>query len=176
MPTWIPGAIAAALALFGILWIVGHRRPAVPQVSHNLNPMTGTANREVPGPANNGIPNTGNANREVTLPQTDLKFQNGTANLLPSSRASIHDLASYLNHHPDVHVAINGYTDNVGNADANLHLSQARADSVKAELVHDGIDPGRLTSHGYGAQDPIADNSTAQGRAENRRVTIAGQQ
>ncbi|HLH17249.1 MAG TPA: OmpA family protein [Bryobacteraceae bacterium] len=178
MPGWIPGAIAAALALFGLLWIVGHRHPVAPQVTHNVNPMAGTANREAPanpGTVHNAPPAAGEANREVALPQTNLQFQNGTANLLPSSEESIHNLASYLDQHPDVHVAINGYTDNVGNGEANQRLSEARANSVRNELIQDGIDPGRITAHGYGAQNPIADNSTANGRAQNRRVTVVGE-
>lgn len=170
---WIPVAIAVGLALFGLFWLLGHRgRPTAPQIAGNLNPPT--ANRGIPGP-----PTMGTANREVTtssvLPNVDLRFNTGAATLLPGSREQLRKVASSLAANPGVNMTINGYTDNVGNADRNLRLAQARANSVKAQLVRDGISPDRLTAHAYGEQSPIADNSTMQGRAQNRRVTIEQQ-
>jgi OmpA-OmpF porin, OOP family len=168
---WIPAAIAVGLALFGLFWLLGHRRqPAIPEITRNLNPQVGTANREMPS-----FPTTGTANRAVTtpgVPNLNVTFKTGAATLLPDSRVQLRKLASSLAANPGAHMAISGYTDNVGNAARNLRLAQARANSVKAELVRDGISPDRLTAHAYGEQSPIADNSSMQGRAQNRRVTI----
>jgi outer membrane protein OmpA-like peptidoglycan-associated protein len=67
-------------------------------------------------------------------------------------------------------VRIEGHTDSVGNDAANLKLSQSRADAVMAALIKDGVDPGRLEAVGFGETKPIASNSSAAGRAENRRT------
>jgi outer membrane protein OmpA-like peptidoglycan-associated protein len=67
---------------------------------------------------------------------------------------------------------MDGYTDTVGSADSNKTLSLQRANSVISELIRKGISADRLSAEGYGQDDPIADNSTAEGRAQNRRVTV----
>ncbi len=65
-----------------------------------------------------------------------------------------------------------GHTDNAGNDDANMTLSQDRADVVKAWLVGKGISEDRIKSEGFGETMPIADNNTAAGRTKNRRIDI----
>jgi OmpA-OmpF porin, OOP family len=65
---------------------------------------------------------------------------------------------------------VEGHTDSVGNANANLRLSQARSESVRDYLVRNGIAPERVQAIGYGEERPVADNSTDEGRALNRRV------
>jgi outer membrane protein OmpA-like peptidoglycan-associated protein len=67
---------------------------------------------------------------------------------------------------------LGGYTDNVGKPEANVALSQSRAESVKGQLVKMGIAATRLAAEGYGEQHPVADNTTAEGRAQNRRIDI----
>jgi len=67
---------------------------------------------------------------------------------------------------------IQGHTDNVGAKDANLKLSRDRADSVKAYLVKGGVVASRLTTAGFGDAQPVADNGTEEGRAQNRRVVL----
>ena len=72
--------------------------------------------------------------------------------------------------HPAIKVDIEGHTDDVGNDRANMKLSQARANSVRAYLVKKGVEPMRMRAVGYGEDRPIDDNSTPEGQAINRRV------
>jgi hypothetical protein len=67
---------------------------------------------------------------------------------------------------------VEGYTDSVGSDEYNLKLSQERATAVQAFLISQGVQPGSISSQGYGKADPVADNSTNSGRAENRRVAM----
>src|SRR5262249_46399056 len=69
-------------------------------------------------------------------------------------------------------IQITGFTDNTGTAEYNQKLSEARASTVKDFLVKNGIDPSKITILGKGAADPVADNSTKEGRAKNRRVEV----
>jgi OmpA-OmpF porin, OOP family len=78
----------------------------------------------------------------------------------------------YLQNHSDKKLIITGYTDNVGIADLNLNLSKKRAAFVKSELANKGIPNEQMESIGKGMADPIADNSTDEGKEKNRRVTI----
>jgi outer membrane protein OmpA-like peptidoglycan-associated protein len=77
-----------------------------------------------------------------------------------------------LKAYPAVHLKIGGYTDNSGDATANLQLSQDRATTVMNELVGMGIAPDRLEAKGYGESYPIATNTTEEGRARNGRVAF----
>ena len=90
----------------------------------------------------------------------------------PESQEQLNNIAAILKAYPSVKVKIGGYTDNTGDPDANLRLSQQRADSVMQQLMSMGIAPDRLTAQGYGDQYPIGDNSTPEGRAKNRRIAL----
>jgi len=81
-------------------------------------------------------------------------------------------LVDYLKRKEDEKVEIGGHTDNVGKPADNMVLSQNRANTVRAYLLTKGIAPERVTAQGYGATMPIADNKTAEGRAENRRTEV----
>jgi formylglycine-generating enzyme len=99
-------------------------------------------------------------------------FDIGKSIVKPEGYPVIDQIASYMKDSPNVRLEIEGHTDNTGNAEANLTLSQKRADAIKAELVKRGIDPSRIVTKGFGATVPVADNKTAAGRTQNRRVTI----
>jgi OOP family OmpA-OmpF porin len=101
-----------------------------------------------------------------------LLFDTNAATLQASSQEQLQNIAVILKAYPNVHVRIGGYTDNQGDAAANLKLSQDRADSVMGQLVSIGVDPTRMDAKGYGEDHPIADNSTEQGRAQNRRIAL----
>ncbi len=103
-------------------------------------------------------------------------FATGKAELQPESRSVLKEIASTLKQHADLKVLIEGHTDNVGAAAANLSLSDARAAAVKAALVSAyAIDGARLTTKGLGDTKPAAPNATAAGRAQNRRVELVKQ-
>jgi outer membrane protein OmpA-like peptidoglycan-associated protein len=101
-----------------------------------------------------------------------LNFETGSSTLRPGSREQLQNVATILQAYPNVDVRIGGYTDNTGDAVANVKLSQDRADAVKRELEVLGISPTRLAAEGYGAQHPVADNTTEEGRARNRRIAL----
>ena len=81
-------------------------------------------------------------------------------------------VAQSLLDNPEIRVEVAGYTDNTGSATMNVRLSQARADAVRAYLASRGLSPARMVSRGYGPDSPLATNTTAAGRAQNRRVEL----
>ncbi len=101
-----------------------------------------------------------------------LVFDTDSATLRPESQEQLGNIAAILQAYPNVRIKIGGYTDNSGDAQRNLTLSQDRANGVKDQLVALGISPDRLEAQGYGEQFPVADNSTEEGRAQNRRVSV----
>jgi len=101
-----------------------------------------------------------------------LLFNSGSATLQPQSNEQLQNIASILRAYPNVHMRIGGYTDNTGSADQNLTLSNDRANSVMNSLVNLGVAPDRLDARGYGQDHPVADNSTEEGRARNRRISM----
>ena len=109
----------------------------------------------------------------VALPS--LYFTQSTANLLPASRPTLNALAQELRQRPALRLEIAGHTDNVGEPDRNLRLSQQRARVVRRYLVQQGIDSLRLTARGYGGTRPVADNRAPQLRPRNRRVEVVVQ-
>lgn len=101
-----------------------------------------------------------------------LQFETGKATLHPSSGEQLQNIAHILAAYPSVKAVIGGYTDNVGNPGANKRLSQARAHTVRLELIRMGIHASRLEAKGYGDSHAIATNETAEGREKNRRISL----
>jgi len=102
----------------------------------------------------------------------DVEFDFGKATLRASSYGTLDDLVDYLNRKPNERIEIGGYTDNVGSDEKNMVLSLERAQSIVAYLVAKGIDNNRLVAKGYGANDPVAENDTEEGRQKNRRTEV----
>ncbi len=101
-----------------------------------------------------------------------INFDSGKSTVKPESLKIIDQLAEMLNGDPTLQISIEGHTDNVGNAAANQTLSENRAKAVSTALQAKGIDKARLSSKGWGQTKPVADNSTDDGKALNRRVDI----
>jgi outer membrane protein OmpA-like peptidoglycan-associated protein len=100
-------------------------------------------------------------------------FASGKADLLPAAQAKLNEVATALtNQDPDSKIVIEGHTDSKGSADLNQRLSQQRAESVRNYLISRGIASERVTALGQGSAQSIADNASAEGRANNRRVEI----
>ena len=97
-------------------------------------------------------------------------FDTGKATIKPQSMGVINEVAKMLKENAGLKLEIDGHTDSDGNAQINAKLSQDRADAVKSLLVSLGIDAGRLTTKGFGAAKPIDNNTTPEGKANNRRV------
>jgi outer membrane protein OmpA-like peptidoglycan-associated protein len=99
-------------------------------------------------------------------------FENNSAKLTGSSTATLDKAVDALKQRPDIAVEVAAYTDSRGKASYNEYLSGLRANSVKDYLVSHDIDISRVTAKGYGEANPIADNATKEGRAQNRRVEL----
>jgi outer membrane protein OmpA-like peptidoglycan-associated protein len=110
--------------------------------------------------------------RGLVLTLGDVLFTTGKADLKPGATGSLNKLAAFLDKYPDRSVAIQGYTDSVGSEDYNQGLSERRAESVKSYLTGQGIGSSRLVASGKGRSDPVADNDSAAGRQQNRRVEV----
>lgn len=104
-----------------------------------------------------------------------VNFATDSAQILPASQPQIAQVSQLLAADPSLRLAINGHTDNSGSSAHNLQLSQQRAASVVAALVAAGIAAERLSAEGFGDSRPVADNSTAEGKAKNRRVELVRQ-
>ena len=104
-----------------------------------------------------------------------VNFATDSAQILADSQAQIAQVSKLLSEQPALRLAINGHTDSSGSAERNLQLSRERADSVVAALVASGIAAERLAAEGFGDTRPLADNSTAEGKAKNRRVELVKQ-
>jgi outer membrane protein OmpA-like peptidoglycan-associated protein len=99
-------------------------------------------------------------------------FETDRADLKAGSELSMNKLADFLKSHPERKIVIEGHTDNTGPEAYNLELSQKRAQSVASALQSAGVDRGRVTIRGMGESYPIAPNTTAAGRQQNRRVEV----
>jgi outer membrane protein OmpA-like peptidoglycan-associated protein len=189
-----PAVIAIAALLLGLVWLLDHFRRAT--TARFGSTVTGAASRmedfgnfvkqQLPNGLYLNIPERGveskllsfiqnksNAVTETTWFDFDrLYFNPGSPTLRPQSQEQLNNIAAILAAYPNARLKVGGFTDNVGSADRNLQLSKDRANTVVAELVRKGVSPDRLTAEGYGEQYPVADNSTQEGRARNRRVSM----
>lgn len=110
--------------------------------------------------------------RGLVMTLGDVLFTAGSAEPSASAGPTLIKLARFLRLNPKRRIRIEGYTDNRGDADVNLALSQARAQAVADFVQSLGVDAGRIEAVGYGEQYRVAENASARGRAQNRRVEI----
>ena len=102
----------------------------------------------------------------------NISFATGSATLNTTTSTDLNKLAQFLKDNDAAKLEIQGHTDDVGNLQSNITLSEQRANAVVNYLVANGIDKNRLTAKGYGPANPIASNKTASGKAKNRRVEM----
>ena len=99
-------------------------------------------------------------------------FETNKSNINSKSKANLNKLANIFKEYPDTNIIVEGHTDSTGNDSYNMTLSQKRANAVTEYLVSQGISRSRLTTYAHGETLPKYDNSTAEGRAKNRRVEL----
>ena len=104
-----------------------------------------------------------------------VNFATDKTDVLADSLPQIEQVAALLKQDPSLQLAVNGHTDDSGDAAHNQQLSEGRAKSVVALLTAKGIDAARLTAAGFGSTQPVADNGTQEGKARNRRVELVKQ-
>jgi len=103
----------------------------------------------------------------------NLVFASNTADLQPESRTQLSEIVAKIKGNPAIQgMTITGYTDSMGAASYNQYLSEQRAQAVRSYFIEQGIDGNMIRAVGKGESNPIADNATAAGRAQNRRVEI----
>jgi len=115
-------------------------------------------------------PAAAGASKQMAL--NDSAFTPGAATLRPEARSNVSAIVAFVNRDRNKQIRIEGHTDNGGNANADLVLSQRRAEAVRDALVGAGIDARRITTFGMGQAQPVAPNTTEEGRARNRRVDV----
>jgi outer membrane protein OmpA-like peptidoglycan-associated protein len=126
---------------------------------------------------NKGCPEVNKATLEqLRVEAKSIFFVTGKATLSDANKGEttgrLDAIKEILRNYPNAKFAINGHTDNVGNAKANQKLSEERAKAVMDALIEKGVNPANLTSQGFGSSKPVKSNKTAAGRAENRRTEI----
>lgn len=110
--------------------------------------------------------------RGLMLTLGDVLFDTDSATLKPGALLTVRRLAAFLRDNPQRRLSIEGHTDSSGSAAYNQRLSEDRAESVRAALIREGVAPQRLVAAGFGESFPVASNSTAAGRQQNRRVEV----
>jgi len=121
--------------------------------------------------SNQGCPEMKKEDKEVlTFATQAVQFETGKTSLLKKSYPVLDKVYEVLMKYPNYNCSINGFTDNVGNPSYNQKLSEGRAKVCMDYLVKKGVPASRLTSAGYGENQPVGDNKTAAGRAQNRRT------
>lgn len=123
------------------------------------------------GKTASGCPEIGKEVRRIlNKAMRGIQFEHNKSTILPSSYHILDQVAKIFLENPHYVIEIQGHTDNVGNYDYNMTLSENRAKAVREYLINKGVNPERMTTHGYGPDRPITTNETREGRALNRRV------
>jgi outer membrane protein OmpA-like peptidoglycan-associated protein len=110
--------------------------------------------------------------RGLIVNMSDVLFDFNKYTLKPEAREKLAKVSGILLAYPNLKLQIEGYTDNIGSDEYNQKLSEERADGVRTYLVSQSVSDSNVTAKGLGKADPVADNSTNQGRAQNRRVEL----
>lgn len=120
----------------------------------------------------NQVLQTKDSARGLIVNMPDVLFNVNSSSLRPAARERLAKVAGILIAYPDIHVEVDGYTDNTGGLDYNQQLSQQRAEAVRSYLVQQGVPQSSIEAKGFGPNDPIASNDSPAGRQQNRRVNL----
>jgi outer membrane protein OmpA-like peptidoglycan-associated protein len=120
----------------------------------------------------NSVLATSESARGLIVNMSDVLFDTGRYTLKPNTQISLAKVSGILQAYPGLKVQVEGYTDSVGSDAYNQKLSENRADAVRDFLVTQGVQTDNISATGYGKSKPVADNATAQGRSQNRRVNL----
>jgi outer membrane protein OmpA-like peptidoglycan-associated protein len=120
----------------------------------------------------NEVLNTRETARGLIVNMSDVLFDTGKYTLKPDAREKLAKVSGILLAYPGLKLQVEGYTDNVGGEEYNQKLSEERAQAVGDYLVSQSVQQANITATGFGMADPVADNSTAAGRSQNRRVQL----
>lgn len=120
----------------------------------------------------NRILETRDTPRGLVVNMGDVLFDFGKYDLRPEAREKLAKLSGIILGHPGLNLAVEGHTDNVGSDEVNQKLSEKRAETVRGYLIEQGLPDNTVTSYGFGKTSPVADNGSAAGRQQNRRVEI----
>jgi len=110
--------------------------------------------------------------RGLIVNMSDVLFAFNKYDLKPEAREKLAKVSGILLAHPDLKIQVEGYTDNIGSDEYNQKLSEERAGAVRDYLVSQAVPQEDVTAQGFGKADPVADNSSSAGRAQNRRVEL----
>ena len=181
----LPFLILGLLVLAALAWLWGRESPSVREAGKAAMRM---ADVQLPGGVKISVPE-GSFNyslyqwlastTDTAVPRRfvfdNLNFETGSTQLTPESVPTVESLIAIMKAYPATVIALEGYTDNTGDAAANTKLSLDRANAVKAIMVKGGVADGRISTNGYGPEKPIASNDTEEGRAKNRRTELVVQ-
>jgi outer membrane protein OmpA-like peptidoglycan-associated protein len=120
----------------------------------------------------NAILQTRDTARGLIVNMSDVLFDTAKHSLRPGAREKLAKVAGIISGHPGLRLAVEGYTDSVGGDDYNQKLSEERGESVRDYLTQEGVVGSSVSSKGFGKSQPVASNSTAAGRQQNRRVEL----
>src|SRR5262245_1983507 len=191
---WAVPLLLTVLGLGALAWWANRYRPesTVATVEDRTTGAVGTAGertgemvtRTLPGNIDLKVPTGGMEDRLATYVESPsasgsnvftfdlIAFMPGSSSLTQDSNEQIDNIAAIMRAYPSAQVTIGGHTDNSGSSAANMELSKARAESVADALTRNGVNADRVQSEGFGDSRPVADNTTEDGRVQNRRVTL----
>ena len=146
-----------------------------------LNNAPGDSTNKVPGDSTNRAP--GDSAYHIDIPLQPIEnnaaivlknifFETNRYDIKPESEPELNEVVQLMKDNPGLRIQISGHTDNSGKTADNRTLSESRAKAVTNYLIGKGIAPERLTFKGFGDTQPVADNSTSEGRARNRRTEL----
>lgn len=166
--------VLGVLLLLGAIWLFTYMRAPKAPVYVDSEMETTTASAVVPaasiGSLQGFMNSTAAAGSMKRFRFENLNFQSGTTTLIRGSETEINQIAFTMKTYPNAKVRIEGFTDNTGTVELNQGISNKRAIAVKDELVSRGVGSSRITTIGMGQRNPVASNTTPEGRAENRRI------